>query len=43
MSYQIDIVDQSGKKIATKDLDESVFSDANINADLMYDYKNATG
>ncbi len=38
MSYQIDIVDQSGKKIATKDLDESVFSDANINADLMYDF-----
>lgn len=38
MSYQINIFNQSGKVLHTVDLDESVFSDSNINNDLMYDF-----
>ena len=38
MSYKIDIFNQKGDKVKAVELDTSVFADANINNDLMYQF-----
>ncbi len=38
MSYKIDLFNQKGDKLKSIDLDQSVFSEANINNDLMYQF-----
>jgi ribosomal protein L4 len=38
MSYQMNILNQTGATVQTVTLDESVFADSYINNDLMYDF-----
>jgi len=38
MAYSIDIYDINGEKVSTFDLDETLFSDAIVNKDLIHEY-----
>jgi ribosomal protein L4 len=38
MSYKIDIFNHKGDKVNVVDLDQTVFAEANVNNDLMYQF-----